>query len=350
MTGKTKESQLQVIVSESGLEKTKAQHILENFQDYFKIASEWEKKARMIKVTDESQEAEMKMARTGRLYLREKRIAVEKARKELKEQALREGKAIDGIANVLKALIVPLEKYLHKQEKFVDIKKEKEREAARQEAERKAEEEKLENERLDKLADKRREEALPYTSYWREDYNFRAMSEAEFNSAMKDLKKQKADHDKEQERIRKENERLQKEAEERERKAKEEKERIEKERAEEKAKVEAEKKKAEEKAREERERIEKEHQEKLRAEQEKAKKVEAELKAKEEAEKKKAEEEKKRIEAQKRASDKDKLLYLAEKIEAIEYPQVKSEKSEQILSEVKILLEKAQGLLKTGGK
>jgi hypothetical protein len=42
----------------------------------------------------------------------------------LKEQALREGKAVDGIANVLKALIVPLEEHLDKQERFVEIRAE----------------------------------------------------------------------------------------------------------------------------------------------------------------------------------------------------------------------------------
>ena len=83
--------------------------MLDNFSDYFKIAAEWEQKAKTIKVVDETQKADMEMARVGRLFLREKRIAIEKKRKELKEQSLREGKAIDGIANVLKAVIVPIE-------------------------------------------------------------------------------------------------------------------------------------------------------------------------------------------------------------------------------------------------
>jgi len=115
-------NQLSTLVKESGLETTKAQFILDNFEGYFKIASEWEKKARTIVITDKDQKAEMKMAREGRLFLREKRIAIEKARKELKDQSLREGKAIDGIANVLKALIVPIEEYLDDQEKFVERK------------------------------------------------------------------------------------------------------------------------------------------------------------------------------------------------------------------------------------
>jgi len=42
------ENQLSVIVKESGLEKTKAQVLLDNFSTYFQIASEWEKKAKTI--------------------------------------------------------------------------------------------------------------------------------------------------------------------------------------------------------------------------------------------------------------------------------------------------------------
>ena len=116
------DNQLQVIVKESGLEQSKASFILERFQNYFEIADEWSKKASSIVVTNASQKAEMDMARTGRLFLREKRIAIEKSRKELKEQALREGKAIDGIANVLKALIIPIEEHLDRQEHYVELK------------------------------------------------------------------------------------------------------------------------------------------------------------------------------------------------------------------------------------
>ena len=140
-TEATEQNQLQVIVHESALPKTKADYILEQFQDYFKIASEWEVKAKGIVVTDASQTTDMEMARVGRLFLREKRIAIEKARKSMKEDVLREGKAIDGIANVLKALIVPIEEYLDKQEHFVEIKAKEEAERLRIEEEKKAEEE-----------------------------------------------------------------------------------------------------------------------------------------------------------------------------------------------------------------
>lgn len=169
------ENQLQVIVKESGLEPTKAKFILEQFQNYFILADEWTIKAKTLVVTDASQTTEMEMARTGRLFLREKRIAVEKARKDLKEQSLREGKAIDGIANVLKALIVPIEEYLEHQERFVEIQEEAKLEAKRLEIERRMEEEeriamekaaveqerlRVENEKLRAEAQKKEKEFL----------------------------------------------------------------------------------------------------------------------------------------------------------------------------------------------
>uniref|UniRef100_A0A6M3Y4Z4 Uncharacterized protein n=1 Tax=viral metagenome TaxID=1070528 RepID=A0A6M3Y4Z4_9ZZZZ len=142
-------SNLATIVKESGLDSTKAQVLLDKFNDYFKIAAEWEKKAKTIVVTNESQTADMRMARTGRLFLREKRIAIEKTRKVLKEDALREGKAIDGIANILKALIVPIESYLERQEKFVELKQAEKEARKRAAEERIAEEQRLIDERKD---------------------------------------------------------------------------------------------------------------------------------------------------------------------------------------------------------
>lgn len=140
---------LSIIVKESGLEQTKADFLLQNFQDYFKIASEWEIKAKTIIVTDESQKAEMAMARSGRLFLREKRIAIEKARKDLKEQSLRECKAIDGIANVLKALIEPIEEYLDNQEHFVEIKQAEKERLEKIELEKKIEQERIAKEKAE---------------------------------------------------------------------------------------------------------------------------------------------------------------------------------------------------------
>lgn len=110
--------QLVEIIEKNGLDKTKADFIFDNFSQFFSVASEWETKAKAIQVTNDGQTALMEQAREGRLILREKRLTIEKVRKALKEQSLREGKAIDGIANVLKGLIEPLEEYLDNQENF----------------------------------------------------------------------------------------------------------------------------------------------------------------------------------------------------------------------------------------
>lgn len=129
-------NELQVLVDESGLEPSKAQIMLDRFSEYFQLAAEWEQKAKTIVVTGASQITEMKMARVGRLMLKEKRVELEKTRKSLKEQALREGKAIDGIANALKAVIVPIEEYLEQQEHFVEYANAAAEEARRIEADR----------------------------------------------------------------------------------------------------------------------------------------------------------------------------------------------------------------------
>lgn len=122
------ESPLVKIVQESGLETTKAQFLLDNFSEFFKLASEWEKKAKSIKVTSADQKFEMKIAREGRLLLREKRISIEKARVNLGSQALREKQTIDSIARILKNLLEPIEQYLDDQEHFIEIEAQKAKE------------------------------------------------------------------------------------------------------------------------------------------------------------------------------------------------------------------------------
>jgi len=261
------ENQLSVIVRESGLDETKAKTLLDKFSDYFNIAADWEKKAKTISVTKADQKVDMQMARTGRLFLAKKRIDIENARKQLKEQSLREGKAIDGIANVLKALIVPIEEYLDQQEHFIEIQAAKAAELARIEAEAKAE--------ADRIAEEKR------------------IAE-------------------EQERIRQDNIRLQKEALEREQQMKAEREKAEKAMKEEQAKAEAErfkqeqilatqkaKAEAEQKAIREKAEAERRKQEKALADQKAA--AEAKQRAIEEqakAEREKAEAERKHLEAE----------------------------------------------------
>lgn len=322
------QNQLQVIVKDSGLEPTKAKYILEQFQDYFKMADEWALKAKTIVVTDVSQTTDMEMARVGRLFLKEKRVAIEKARKSLKEQALREGKAIDGIANVLKALIVPIEEYLDKQEHFAENKAKEEAERKRIEEEQKAEEERIRQEKITMLHNERKSMLLPYLQWWDVALaaaNLGELPEEDFKNIVSGLKLKKEEYDKKQEEIRIENEKLkiEKERAELERKKQEEESRKERERleAEKKAiedKARQDKEEAERKAKEAQEKAEKDKQEaerKSREEREKQDAIIAEQKAKAEAEKKAAEERERKLKEEAEAANKKLAEQEKQKIE-----------------------------------
>lgn len=109
---------LMLIVAESGVGTQQAAIITERFSEFFANASEWKAKAEALTVTDEAQAAEMKMARVGRLALRNIRISVEHTRKELKEEGLKQGRAIDSVAKALTAAIEPIERHLEIQETY----------------------------------------------------------------------------------------------------------------------------------------------------------------------------------------------------------------------------------------
>lgn len=340
----SQDNQLAVIVKESGLEQSKAQILLNNFSNYFDIAADWENKAKTLVVTSESQLAEMKMAREGRLFLKSKRVAIENTRKELKEQSLREGQTIDAIAKILKNLIEPIEEHLEKQEKFIEI-----RETQRKE-ERKAK-------RVQVLT------ALNFDFTYTDLLNMPdeqydalvlklenerdARIEAERKAEEERIAKEKAEAE-ERERIRIENERLKKEAEERERIAAEERRKYEQEIA----RREEERRKAEEKERKEREaieekarlerlsaeaerkRIEAEANAKLEEERKERERIAAELKAKKDAEEK-AEQE--RLLSEKKAAaapDKQKLISLAKQFESVIMPELKTPEAISILTSI----------------
>jgi hypothetical protein len=113
------------LAENSLIEKSKSDYIIEKFNEFTTIATEWNEKANAIVVTDESQKDLMLEAREGRLLLKAKRIEIEKTRKSLKEQSLNEGRLIDGIAKTLTALVEPAEKHLELQERFAEIQDQK---------------------------------------------------------------------------------------------------------------------------------------------------------------------------------------------------------------------------------
>lgn len=319
--------ELEVIVKESGLEKTQGQFILDSFSGFIREATEWEKKAKTIIITDISQVEDMANAREARLALKTIRVNAENTRKGLKEKALREGKAIDGVANVIKALIVPIEEYLEAQEKFA---------------------ENLEIERKAKIEAQRSLELQKYV----EDitlYNFKDMSDEAFNNLVGTLKlafeaRQKAikDANEELERLEKEKEieaeknkaeveRLKKEAEAREKE-------LAKERAEQEKKLEVEKVKAKKEA-EAREKLEAEIKEKKEAEEKAIKDKEA----KEQAEKLA------KLEAEKKAElapDREKLIAYAVELGTLEVPKLQTKEAKETLSKALNLLGQVVAVLK----
>ena len=299
------ENQIVKIMEETGLEPTKAEIVVQKFSGFFQEARVWEKKAKEIVVNDETDKGLMDRAREARLELKKIRVNAENTRKELKEQSLREGKAIDGIANIIKAIIVPIEEHLEKQEKFAEYK---------------------EAERKETIRIEREEMLRPFV----EDvsfFNLKEMSEAGFNQLLQSSKsameaqkeaEKKAEADRvakekeeaeERERIRKENEKLKKEAEAREKEL--EKERAKAEVA--RTKLEAQRKKEAE-AREKAER-------ELREQKEAQARAEQEAKAKEEAEETAREEAKHQAEL---APDKEKILAFSNAIASVSVPKCTS--------------------------
>jgi len=91
-------------------------------------------------------------AKEERLKIRRIRIDVENTRVELKAGALKEGKAIDGLANLIKSVLEPMEESLKGVELFIERKREAEETARREKAEKllKEQEERDDEERIAK--------------------------------------------------------------------------------------------------------------------------------------------------------------------------------------------------------
>jgi len=320
-------NQIIEVITESGVEKSTALTLQDSFMPFFQQAEEWKNKAKELKVTDVSQTREMKMAREARLALKEIRVNADKKRKELKEDSLRYGKAVQGVYNVIEYLIVPIEKHLEEQEKFAEIQ---------------------ESKRKDELKEARQKELEPYQEFI-PFVDLREMSEEDYNKLLSGAKlqlEQKLESERkiEQERIAKEkaeaeerarieaeNKKLKQEAEERERK----------EQAEAKLRAEQEAKRLEAEKRER-----EAYEAKIKAEQEAKAKLEAELKAKQEAEAKVQRQKELAEKKAKLAPDKDKLIALAENLLSIQMPAVENEEALKVLQSTQELLLKTSNYIK----
>ncbi|MCC6256218.1 MAG: hypothetical protein IT276_14975 [Ignavibacteriaceae bacterium] len=288
----------------------------------------------------------MKMAKEGRLTLKNMRLEAEKIVKAKRDEVkyamanyVLEDKIWLRAGQMMEATFKNLETKLEEKEKF----------AERWEAEQK---EKLKVQRLEQL--------LPLGFQFENGFDLGNMDEQMFQSLKlgletakkeKEEAERKAEEDRkakekaeaeERARIKAENERLKAEAE-----AKE------KQHAEERAKAEAERKALEEKARKEKAAADA----KLTAEREAKEKLEAELKAKAEAEEKAKREAEAKIAAElktkqdaekkaKAAPDKAKLNDFANMLDELALPELKSEEANKILTDAKTLLAKVSAFIR----
>lgn len=109
------------IIKKSGMALGRAYSILSQFGEYFKTVEEWKTKAEAVQVKDENDKDSMKLAREGRLFLKNIRCTIENRRVELKDESKRIGEVIDGISKTLKDAIEPLEAHLKAQEEYPEI-------------------------------------------------------------------------------------------------------------------------------------------------------------------------------------------------------------------------------------
>ncbi len=104
-----------------GLPAPRQTELAHQYKPFMERANEHLAVAQTITIEDENDVQGMKSARETRLALKKIRVEVEKTRKSLKENALREGKAIDGMANVIKYVIEPVEGELQEKEDIVRL-------------------------------------------------------------------------------------------------------------------------------------------------------------------------------------------------------------------------------------
>ena len=115
------ENQLLKVITDSKVEQSTALSLQNAFLPFYDNLLVWSEKAKTLVVTHKSQTREMKMAREGRLALKDIRVAANKTRIALKEDSTRYGKAVQSVYNLIEGLITPAEKHLEEQEKFVEI-------------------------------------------------------------------------------------------------------------------------------------------------------------------------------------------------------------------------------------
>lgn len=122
-------NQLQVILQEQNVPAEQAKQMVELFGGPFEEAGQILATYKDIKVTDINDVEGMQQARTKRLALKAARTTVERNRKQLKENIVKQGRAIDSVAKFVKDTIAPAEEYLQLQEDFAKLEAKRQHEA-----------------------------------------------------------------------------------------------------------------------------------------------------------------------------------------------------------------------------
>lgn len=300
-------------------------------------------------------------AKRVRLDISKVRTKTDKARKEQKEEYIRGGKAIDGVANILKFAIVEKEEKLKSIETHYEKIEEERLQKVQVDREAELQQYGAENDGIDfaKMSD---DVWKRYLDGYRLSYE--KMIEAEKKAEEARIVAEKAEKENQQ-KIIEDNERLKKEAVEREQLAKIEADKQAKEKAilekklkaerderEAAEKIELEKRAKEAEAREKRDQAEREEREKkeaaeraeheriLQKEREEKEKLEADIRAREDKEDREQAEKEEKEKSARLAPDKDKLLQFAAIIQGLEIPIVKNKESQVILKQVRDRLER----------
>jgi hypothetical protein len=122
-------SEVKVIEKETSVSLSMEQY----FEPFEKQALEWTEKVKDLKVTNADQTDLMEQSKEARLELKKIRVAIGHKHKELKEESLRTGRAIDAIKNRLTDLIEPIEVILLENENFIEMEEARLKEALQKE-------------------------------------------------------------------------------------------------------------------------------------------------------------------------------------------------------------------------
>ena len=107
------------VQTEARLTTDEQNELSDKFKEFYARITDW--RGKVVLITNPEDPRQQKMAREIRLGLKDVRCDVERARKTLKEEAVRRGKAVDGYANVLKYLCQPVEDKLEQIEKIAEF-------------------------------------------------------------------------------------------------------------------------------------------------------------------------------------------------------------------------------------